>query len=775
MKNQGFSLFWFLCVCLWMCPFSLSANNDKQLRMLIIAADSHLPLSTARVRWGERTYWANEKGEIRFTDEQRNTDSLRVQALGYLDQSIAASEIRAHQPYRVLLAQHTNQLGEAVVEGKNTKHWQNKLASSINSADIQSHLGSSFATVLQDIKGISMVQTGATIAKPVLHGMYGSRLLIMNNGVRQTGQQWGNDHAPELDANVAGSITVVKGAESVRYGAEALGGVVMLESKALPYQREQWNGRVSSLYASNGQRWALTATAERGLSLWNGQGAFRLQGTYLNGGDRSTARYLLNNSGNREANFSSNLGFQQERWGVEAFYSLFNTELGILYSAQMGNEQLLNERIALGEPQAFNPWTRTIDVPRQQVRHQVAKLKGYYNFSAQQKLNLQIAYQHDARQEFQLRRNYRSHIPELDLNLQNWQFDGHYKSVFADHWTSEVGTFFAYVNNHNVPGTGVVPIIPNYTQSNVGLFAVQKYSGEKWGAELGLRADKQNINALGMNVYGESYGGKSSYHNFTYSLGAHKHLSQHVDLLTNFGTAWRAANVHELYSEGLEQSSGLFSLGDANLQPEVSSKWVTSLKYAQKAWKIGVDVYLQWINNYIYHEPTRQKMTIISGTYPVFRYRAADAFFRGIDGDLHLDIAPRLSYELTASMIWANERTTGRYLPFIPTFRTVQQLQWKIGDWGHLHNLRCELTHRFVDKQHRFDPATDLIDFAPSAYHLLGFEVGASWHLGNGQKINFLLSGDNLFNHQYKEYTNRFRYYAHDLGRDLRLMLSYEF
>ena len=116
-------------------------------------------------------------------------------------------------------------------------HSSNTATQTLSAAEVQKNLGSSFASTLEQIKGMSMVQTGSTIAKPVLHGMYGTRLLIMNNGVRQQGQQWGVDHAPELDANNAGRINVVKGAEAVRYGAEALGGVILLDSKALPYMR----------------------------------------------------------------------------------------------------------------------------------------------------------------------------------------------------------------------------------------------------------------------------------------------------------------------------------------------------------------------------------------------------------------------------------------------------------------------------------------------------------------------------------------------------------
>jgi iron complex outermembrane receptor protein len=93
--------------------------------------------------------------------------------------------------------------------------------------------GGSLADAIQSIPGVRMLQTGSTIAKPVINGMWGSRVPVFNNGIRQEGQQWGAEHAPEIDPFIAQQITVVKGAESVRVGQESMGGVVLLETAPL--------------------------------------------------------------------------------------------------------------------------------------------------------------------------------------------------------------------------------------------------------------------------------------------------------------------------------------------------------------------------------------------------------------------------------------------------------------------------------------------------------------------------------------------------------------
>ena len=152
----------------------------------------------------------------------------------------------------------------------------------------------------------------------------------------------------------------------------------------------------------------------------------------------------------------------------------------------------------------------------------------------------------------------------------------------------------------------------------------------------------------------------------------------------------------------------------------------------------------------------------------------ADAFFRGVDLDLHIRPITLLDYHFTSSMIWANEKNTGNYLPYIPSFRFNHSLAYTpqpIGKWVPW----IEINHRFVAQQHRFDPNTDLINTAPPAYNLFGFEAGVNWNINHRNTLFFNIAGENIFNKEYKEYTNRARYYSHDLGRDIRITLGWKF
>ena len=157
--------------------------------------------------------------------------------------------------------------------------------------------GPLLGALLEQVSGVSSISTGTAIAKTRHPGMYGNRILIINNGTRQKGgQQWGGRSCSEVDMNDSNSIQVVKGSDAVRYGSEALGDYLSWNRPCLSGQ-SHLKGKGSMLYGSNGRRFVLP-DRWRNLPFSH----VTLPGVYrnlLNSGDRSTANYLLNNTGTR--------------------------------------------------------------------------------------------------------------------------------------------------------------------------------------------------------------------------------------------------------------------------------------------------------------------------------------------------------------------------------------------------------------------------------------------------------------------------------------------
>ena len=764
-----------LSLFLFAVTFSLYGQETLNL---IIEDKGGQPLPSAVVHFVGKHFVSDSNGKVSIPKLSQGKYPIKVNYLGFLDYE-AIITIPAPNPYRVTMQEEVNQLAGTTLIGHVAKSVTATVA--IDKPKLQQKSGEELAKVLTTVTGVSMIQTGATIAKPVIHGLHSNRILILNNEVRQEGQQWGADHAPEIDPAVADRIAVVKGADAVRYGSDALGGVVVITPNKLPYG-DGLHGQISPSFASNGRKTATTLKLESGvphLHHW----AWRLQGTLKRSGDIHTADYMLNNTAAAEANFSAAIGMQQETVAAELFYSQYENESSVFYGSHIGNLDDLLARFEIGRPLTTYPFSYSIQAPKQKVVHHLLKAKAYYFLPFGGKLTAQYAFQKDIRQEFSVRRLDRTRIPALNMWLTTHLAEVFWENMDAPHWKTLLGGSFSLQDNYNQPGTGVVPVIPNFASVGYGAFVIEKYHKDNWNAEAGLRYDYKYLSADGYDMYSQRYGGEHNFHNITYSLGGAWQATPHSSLSSNIGVAWRAPQVNELYSSGLHHGAGTYNLGEASLSPETGVKWITSLSYnhPDRGVRLTADAYVQLIKNYIYDYPTGEVRTLFSGVYPIFQYTQADAFFRGVDIDASVRLAKwgalvqSLSYGLRGSVVFANELKTHRYFPFIPAPRLSQSLEWKSQPKGLFQSLEASIGHTFVAKQTRFEPSQELVATTPDAYHLFEAAIGGTIAIGDQQTLSVRLSAENLFNQLYKEYTNRFRYYAHDLGRNVYLRLNYNF
>ena len=755
--------------------FSLYGQQTLTLRI----EDAYKqPLASAVVHFIGKHYISDAQGRVVISKLSQGKFPIKVSYLGFTDyESIIV--IPAPQPYVITMQEEITQLTGTVFVKRIAKPVE--VTSSIDKVKLQQKSGEELAKVVSSVAGVSMIQTGATIAKPVIHGLHSNRILILNNEVRQEGQQWGADHAPEIDPSIADKITVVKGAEAVRYGSDALGGVIVIAPNRLPYG-DGLHGELSPSFASNGRKLATTFKLESAIPGWH-DWAWRVQGTLKRSGDIRTADYVLNNTAAQEANFSVATGVQKEQGTAELFYSRYQNESSVFYGSHIGNLDDLLRRFEVGRPLTTFPFSYSIEAPKQKVIHHLLKAKGFYFLPFGGKITTQYAFQKDIRQEFSVRRLDRTRIPALNMELTSHLWELFWESIGNSHWKTQLGGNFSYQQNYNQPGTGVVPVIPNFTSVGYGTFIIEKYHSDKWDAEAGLRYDYKYLNADGYNMYGERYGGEHNFHNLTYSLEGSYQASPSLGISSNIGIAWRAPQVNELYSSGLHHGAGTFNLGEASLKPETGAKWITSLKYEpkQSGFFLNMDVYAQVIRNYIYDYPTGETRTLSSGVYPIFQYTQADAFFRGADLEISQRIlrwganSNTLSYGIRGAVVFANELKTNRYFPFIPAPRLSHSLEWKVTPKGLFKHIEASVGHTFVAKQTRFEPSQELVPTTPEAYHLFEASLGGTLSITEHQSLSVRVSAENLLNQLYKEYTNRFRYYAHDLGRNISLRLSYNF
>ncbi len=714
---------------------------------------------------------ADTKGEYVIGNLCAGDYTLICQHLGYHADTI---RIHVHEGFvqcNFHLAEADIQLNAVVVAGEKNPSLASQATSELKALDLERTRGLTLGESLKTLPGVSSIQTGPAISKPVIHGLHGNRILILNNGIRQEGQQWGAEHAPEIDPFIARRLTVVKGAASVRYGADAIGGVIVVEPAPLPIHAGT-RGEVNLVGYTNGWGGIASGQAEGGSRRFDGLG-WRLQGTTKRAGDAHAPNYVLSNTGVAEQSFSGALGYRKDKYGLEAFVSHFHSNVAILRSAHVGNLSDLQRALASPQPWYIRDFTYNINSPRQNVNHSLWKVSGFATLPKLGTLSMQYGGQRNARQEFDIRRAGRSEKPALDLQLFTHTLDAVFEHKPKGSFSGSAGINLLYQDNNNIPGTGVTPLVPNYNTYAAGAFATEKWSKGKWTLEGGARYDYRYLQVQRFNTLNELVKPDFYFRNVSATAGAIFYLNPQWTLKTNVGTAWRPPNVSELYSQGLHHGLGAIEEGNDTLRTEKSVKWINTVTYTSGRLSFEGSVYLSRISNYIYLEPLAEPRLTVRGAFPVFRYTQTDARLAGADASLAYQLDGRLTFRSKASLVRARDLRRNDYLIYMPSDRFENSLTYQWEKLGNLTNTFLTVGANNVRRQNRVPEGIDYAT-APDSYMLVNAEGGFTVPLA-GHPFTLGLGVSNALDTTYRDYLNRLRYYADDSGRNVTLRLKYEF
>lgn len=745
-----------------------SNSCNKQVFISVTEAATGHPIVAAMVATAESSAFANELGWVKLEALCSDSIHIHVQADGF---ALKEADFRFQNGDTILVSLYPSaiSLDDIEISGHRTLLATPNATHTLQSADLEKAMGGSLAASLTSIPGVSVLQTGATIGKPVVNGMHSNRLLILNNGVRQEGQQWGAEHAPEIDPFIAQTITVVKGAEAIRYGAEAIGGVVIVKPAPLP-RDSALHATVHLVGASNGR--SAAASAQLGGHFKQLPAiSWRVQSTAKRGGNYQTAQYYLSNSGVKEFNYSAAIGYTKEHFNAEIFYSHFNSQTGIFKGSHIGSTDDLNAAIAHGRPFNNGSFSYQMEAPRQKVIHDLWKINAHWHWSDYAHADIQYGLQHNQREEYDIRRGGRSDLPASAFKLFTHTLDAALKLTNGSDKHLTVGINGLLQQNKKIDGTGTQPLIPNFNAQGVGLFAIAKQTNEKYELEGGLRYDFKYLAAAGYRN-NDYYSGRFHFHNVSASLGGVYFPTKGLDIRTNIATAWRPPTVNELFSNGLHHGVGAIEIGDSSLKPERSLKWITSVHFNRLAWlDLSIDGYIHYFDNYIYLQPTGGVEERLRGAFPIFQNIQTAARFVGLDAQATIQVAKGLDYTLKGAFVQASNLSDDSFLPMIPAgqgAQTVKLHQQKLLFFEHPF---AEFTHVFVGKQNRYNEGDDFAP-PPDAYHLLNAAIGARIPIGSAA-LKWSIACNNIANVLYKDYLNRFRYYAHDIGRNFVVRLTY--
>ena len=678
----------------------------------------------------------------------------------------------------------------------------NSRSFSLSEFEKERYSDSGLAVVLEKISGVNTLSTGNKVSKPVIHGMFGSRIGIIYDGVMLENQQWGQDHSPNVDLNAFDRIRVVKGASVLRYSGSNPGGLIIIESKPLK-KIDTLYGKTIINASSNGRGGSIIGS----LVSSNQNGAFlKSQITLKKNGDLSSPNYLLSNTASNEKNISISTGKNNNSSKIKLLLNYFNTEIGLLKSSHIGNINDLLRAIESDLPSVINDFSYKINYPNLNNTHYTASLDYNYNLNIDKKINLKYSYQLNNRKEYDLRIGDYKNIPALDLNLSTHSLDSSFDwSNLHNEFVN--GIFFEVQDNYSTPGTGIKRFIPDYLKTKFGYYFVSTLNlknGSNFGFGIRYEYNSSDVykyyrnsrwenenyeDRLGEYVIKEVLSQKLIrkkvvFNTFSSNVGFIKKFAKKYSFSIQHNYTERAPNIAEMFSGGLHHSLASIEYGDPFLKKEKTHKILVDFEKINGKLNYRINPYLSYIKDYVLAQPAGFEQTV-RGAYPVWEYSPINSIFTGLDFDFNYQINENIKFKNSISWVEAKDYDTKEHLVNIPPLVINNEVQFTLGK---LKKFNAIIGNKFVNKQNLFpnqntissviengkkiDKIVD-ISTPPDGYDLynLNFNCGPFDFISSSD-FYFSLSIDNLMNKDYRNYLNRLRFYSNDIGRNILFQIK---
>lgn len=781
----------------------LSAQEcDKTLSGRVIDFHDGIPLEGATITFNNTTMKTGVNGKYTITGLCGTAYAFTISHKDCNSQvvTIDLNKVSSKDFY---LEHHLSELEEVTVSGEKAKKTSSAQEETIGEDILKKYSSASLGDALREVTGVSSLNTGSTIVKPIIQGLNGSRVLIMNNGVRMQDMEWGDEHAPNVDINTAGNVTVVKGAAALRYGGDAIGGVIVMEPNIASI-KDTLTGKTMITGASNGRGGTISSEIIKGYE--NGW-FFKAQGTLKRFGDVEAPDYVLSNTGVFEKGASVSIGLNKFTHGWDAYYSFYDNEIGVLAASHIGNVDDLIESINSREPSIIRDFTYDIDNPKQEVTHHLGRLRYFKRFEKLGKWTTQYDFQLNKRFEFDIRQSAELRkIPSIDLELTTHTITSDFKFDAKSDYTLDMGVLFRYQENFADPSTGVKRLIPDYDKYDLGAFITGEYDlNENLILDAGIRYDYNQLDAKKFyqktrwsergydvdfsDIIIEGFGAqwltnpKFEYHNISATGGLQYDFKEEYEVRFNYALSQRAPNPAELFSDGLHHSAARIELGDLRIDQEISHKISLSLQKSGEKWGWEIAPYANFINDYILLEPTSIELSL-RGAFPVWEYRQTNVRLLGFDAKLHAQWSQNWRTDHSFSLVKGKETNNDVPLINIPAPNFNNRITYKKEDWL---GLDVSLESQYFFRQNEYPSNIEVfsprvgedvlleINTPPSAYHLLHANADVEFPFWKQSQLNIGITVKNILNKNYRNYLNRQRNFADDVGRNVLLRLTIKY
>ncbi|HTI09856.1 MAG TPA: TonB-dependent receptor [Puia sp.] len=684
---------------------------------------------------------------------------------------------------------------------------------SVNHDYIATNLSTNIIDAIAKIPGVSALTTGPNVSKPFIRGLGYNRILTLYDGVRQEGQQWGDEHGIEVDQYGVERIEVIKGPASLTYGSDALAGVVnLIPTQAAP--EGKMIGDILTEYHTNNGLFGGSAMlgATRNGFEWMGRISHKQATNYQNKIDGRVYNTAFN-----ETDAGLALGLHRS-WGYSHLsLSLFDDLQEIPDGSRDSATRKFTKQIT--EADTVRPIVSdeelksySIGVLHQHVQHY--RVYSTNNFIlGNGRLAVNLGYQRSVRREF-------SHpeapsIAGLFLQLNTWSYDLKYYFPEWNGWNLTAGVNGMYQDNTVTKGTDFV--IPSYHQFDIGPFALLKKSFDKLDISGGLRVDSRSftnqqlytqpnpVTGFDMPVYGADTAGANhpfyNYHHIfsglTGSIGATYNFTEQFSVKANIARGFRAPNIAEISANGVHPGTNIYQIGNGDFKPEFNLQEDVGLEYTTKyvAWTFSV--FNNNISNYIFNQrllSTTGGDSVLAAGNQTYKFQQGKAQLYG--GEFSLDIHPvkalhfenslTATYGLNKGVDPKLKSDSNKYVPFIPPLHGLSELRYDFESRSH------HIVNGFVKVQVAWYAAqnrvylTDNTETATPGYTLFNAGIGSGITNGKGKTLfNFYIMGNNIFDVAYQDHLSRLKYFEqyssspnghlgiYNMGRNIAFKLDF--
>ena len=654
----------------------------------------------------------------------------------------------------------------------------------ITSEYLTRNQGNTFINTLEKLPGISAINVGVGISKPVIRGLSLNRVIVNEYGIKQEGQQWGADHGLEIDQFNVDRVEVVKGPVSVLYGSDGIGGVINIYPSYIP-KRNSINGDVLLNYKSNNDLYGTSIKLQGNkndvyaIARFTHQdyGSYRVPAkefTY-NGFILPIYNNRLKNTAGKETNFSVLTGIKR-KWGFTRIYiSNYRQQAGFFVGA-------------FGVPRAYQLFDdgmpRKISLPNQFINHfkiisntLLLLKKGY--------LELDFGYQYNIRNEYSYPHAHgvaNNAFGNLAMGLDLQTYSGNIK--FNHQINSRLKNIYGVSVQHQTNfKKGHEFLIPQYEATMLGAFIFSEYKfNSNFLISGGLRIDaaKQTSTRVMMPTYNSSLqyikdvqaapALNKKYFNTSGSIGASYSFNSLWKLKTNLGSAFRIPVIAELAANGVHHGTFRHERGDSTLSPERGYMFDLGLYFKNKSLAIDFTPFVNYFNNYIYLSPSA-KFSPLPDAGQIYLYKETKALFYGYESSLAWQVNRWLLNEASIEYVWNKNLDNQLPLPFTPPLSVLDEISLKPFKHKQLNEFNFSVTGQYFAPQYRVDrnePKTN-------EYFLVHLSLSNSFYIFKN-KFSIFLQLRNATDARYLNNMSRYRILnLPEQGRNIQVLLKYEF